>query len=215
MSRRVRTIALMVALGGVAAVVSVAGIPAARAGGGGCHGAGVEARGTSVELKEACFTPAYLHTQPGDSVTWTNRDDFAHVVAGTDWGHLDEMSQGESVTFRFDRPGVYAYTCYLHPGMNGAVIVGKVKTPTRTVAAAGGAVPSLVANPPTDPPTDPATAPSADEPVATEPLAATARSSTPWQVATFVGFGLFAATAAAWALGAVRMRREPARIQAT
>jgi plastocyanin len=151
---------------------------------GGCHSPATEATGNAVEIEDACFTPTNLHVQPGDQVTWVNQDSFGHVVAGTGgtWGRFEELGKGERLTFRFDQAGVFAYTCYLHPGMNGAVIVGKVTTPSSTIEDLGVAAPTEIANP--QPPADTVTEP------ATGPVATTSASSSPWRAVWFVALGL-------------------------
>jgi plastocyanin len=184
-------------------------VPPAVAGGG-CHGPTTEARGTAVEIVDRCFTPTNIYVQPGDEVTWVNRDSLTHVVAGNggEWGHFEEMRQGDRIAFRFDRPGVYAYTCYLHPGMNGTVIVGKVKTPSATVEAVGAAAPSSVSEPPTGPP--------AAKPVA-EPRSATVASTSDSRATRALGFiGLGLVIGAGGTLAAQRMtaRRSQAAISA-
>jgi plastocyanin len=159
----------------------VTAVPSALAGGG-CHDAATEAKGNTVELKDACFTPTNLHIQPGDEVTWVNRDSIGHVVAGSRWGRFDEMGKGDRLTVRFDDPGVYAYTCFLHAGMNGAVIVGDVKTPSSTVEDMSVSAPTEVANPqpPASSVTDPGTA----------PISTTSSDSSPWRTVWFVALGL-------------------------
>jgi plastocyanin len=110
----------------VAATVFIPMFPA-QAGGGACHGLPVtDARGSTVEAKDYCFTPTVLHIQPGQSVTWVNRDAEAHVVAGSNlaWGSSDSFLEGKTVTYRFTQDGVYPYFCTLHVGMTGAVVVG-------------------------------------------------------------------------------------------
>ena len=56
--------------------------------------------------------------------TWTNLDGEPHTITNVDGlfrsGAID---QGESYTFRFDRPGVYAYLCSIHPKMRATVTV--------------------------------------------------------------------------------------------
>jgi plastocyanin len=185
----------------ITAAMAVA-LPAAPASaGGGCHrGATVtEATGTAVEMKEACFTPTVLHVKSGDTVTWTNLDRMDHVVAGQGWGHFDNMGGGAVTSYRFTKAGVYPYTCFLHPGMNGAVVVGQVKAPKE--ATTSEAVVSDVAHTPSPP--------AARLPVKERPLAqpvVAASSSTPWKIATGVGFGLFAVT-----LGSLAVARRPGR----
>jgi plastocyanin len=94
------------------------------AGGGGCHTGATQGKGADVEIAEACFTPTVLHVDPGQSVTWTNMDSFAHNITANSWGHFDDMLKGDSFTATFGDAGVYPYACTYHPGMSGAVVVG-------------------------------------------------------------------------------------------
>jgi plastocyanin len=108
--------------------------PPAVAGGGGCHRPRTDATGSTVETRDACFTPTVLRVEPGTTVTFVNRDGMEHAVAGQDLGFY-ELGEGAEATHRFDAPGVYAYQCYLHPTMTGAVVVGDAAP---VLAAAGG-----------------------------------------------------------------------------
>ena len=106
----------------------VFGAPAtAAAGGGGCHRVAetgpIEAAGTSVDLVDFCMTPSVLRVEPGDTVTFINRDPAMHNVIGSGL-FVDELGPEESASFRFDDAGTYAYACTLHPGMVGAIAVG-------------------------------------------------------------------------------------------
>ena len=181
--RRMTGVTLMAVTG---ALFLLAGSASA---GGGCHLGATEATGTEVDLKEMCFTPTVLHVDPGQTVTWTNRDEMQHVVAGQggEWGNFEGLSEGQALTYRFTKAGVYPYTCFLHPGMNGAVIVGDVKAPVKPVSAGGG----VVAAP--KPPSPRAESLPADA-AANPRVAPAVESATPWKVAAGIGFGLFALT---------------------
>ena len=126
----VRKILATAALAFVAALV-VPAVPASA--GGGCHEGVTEAATDTVELVEACFTPAVVDIAPGGSVTFVNTDPFAHNVTANTWGHFDDLNTGDSFTATFDEPGVYPFACTYHPGMTGAVVVGDG-------SGAGGAV---------------------------------------------------------------------------
>jgi plastocyanin len=103
--------------------------------GGGCHATqAVDAKSTTVEMKDRCFTPAVARINPGDTVTWINQDSITHVVSGTGWGESKDLAGGETMSYRFDTPGIYPYTCYIHPGMNGAVVVGDGAPPQGTLS---------------------------------------------------------------------------------
>jgi len=59
----------------------------------------------------------------GDTVTWTNEDNFTHTVR-VDGQDDHKVGRGEHVSIRFDKPGRYAYVCTLHSrDMHGTVIV--------------------------------------------------------------------------------------------
>ena len=115
---------------------SVVAAPAASAGGG-CHRVHEEgqseAAGTTVEMSGSCFGPTVLTTTVGAAVTFVNRDTYVHNVTGTTWGHGD-LAEGATFTYRFTEPGTYPYSCTLHPGMNGAVVVGAEPTPVANVS---------------------------------------------------------------------------------
>ncbi len=101
----------------------------ASAGGGSCHDPEpTSASGVAVDAKENCFFPTVLYVEEGATVTWTNRDVAPHSVTGLGlaWGTGQKtLFQGDSVSVDFSDPGIYPYTCVVHPGMVGAVVVGE------------------------------------------------------------------------------------------
>ncbi len=105
--------------------------------GGGCHRDAAEGQaegfGSTVEMRENCFTPTVLRVEPGTDVSFVNRDEQAHQVDGVGWGGGIVMAPGTSFASRFDQPGTYPYSCHLHPGMNGAVVVGDGRGSGRVV----------------------------------------------------------------------------------
>ena len=116
----------------------MAALPATpAAAGGGCHSASLESAqpmaGTTVEMVRNCFLPGVLTVDPGTTVRFTNTDEIAHAVIGTGWGSGDTVAPGKEVEHRFERPGTFAYSCYLHPGMNGAIVVGPSAATAATV----------------------------------------------------------------------------------
>lgn len=110
----------------VVAILSLGGAPASA--GGGCfHGVPPsDGTGDRVEMTANCFEATVLHVDSGTQVTWVNRDPYAHTVTGVGgtWGDYTEISPGGSASYRFDANGVYLYSCLIHPGMVGAVVVG-------------------------------------------------------------------------------------------
>ncbi|MCH8839852.1 MAG: hypothetical protein IH831_04085, partial [Planctomycetes bacterium] len=65
----------------------------------------------------------------GEAVVWANADGVVHTITSGSSGVADGgfdsglVGPGQAYTERFDTPGSYAFTCTLHPAMNGTVIV--------------------------------------------------------------------------------------------
>jgi plastocyanin len=146
----------VVALAALASTVLLSGT--AVAGGGCMHGSPpTDGTGTTVEMVDACFTPTVLHVARGAEVTFVNRDEgMTHNVVGVGdtWGSFGELSFGEAASYRFDANGVYLYSCFLHEGMVGAVVVGdgsgaanlqSVHAAAATDTIPGGSGPAAVA----------------------------------------------------------------------
>lgn len=82
-------------------------------------------RGTPVvAINDFKYGPATVTIAAGQTVRFVNHDGEAHTVTATgggfDSGGLDT---GDSWTYRFSKPGRYAYFCTLHPWMKGTIIV--------------------------------------------------------------------------------------------
>lgn len=102
----------------------------ARAGGG-CHEDVTQGASVRVVLKQACFAPAVTWVAPGATVTWTNLDPGLHTVFGSGFGiNSGDMVEGASYSLTFTNTGVFPYLCSYHPGMVGAVVVGRPSAPT-------------------------------------------------------------------------------------
>jgi len=79
---------------------------------------------TEVKMvKSYRFDPKTIQIGAGQTVTWTNEDNFTHTVQVE--GQADhQVGRGESVEITFDTPGTYHYVCTLHSqDMDGTVIV--------------------------------------------------------------------------------------------
>ena len=79
---------------------------------------------TEVQMaKSYRFDPKAIEIEAGDTVTWTNADNFTHTVQ-VDGQEDHKVERGESVSIAFDTPGTYHYVCTLHKrDMDGEVIV--------------------------------------------------------------------------------------------
>jgi plastocyanin len=86
---------------------------------------GVAEDGTAtVSMIEDEFLPPELVVAPGTEVTWRNDGEVPHTATAVD-GSFDSglVASGEVFTFRFEAEGTFDYTCILHPGMEGTVVV--------------------------------------------------------------------------------------------
>jgi len=111
----------------LAVTTAILATPAAAGGGGGCHLTNAtEARSSVVEMRHACFAATVTHVDPGDKVKFVNRDGITHNVVGLGnlWGDVEGMGGGDSRRFTFEESGIFPYSCTLHAGMVGAVVVG-------------------------------------------------------------------------------------------
>jgi plastocyanin len=93
----------------------------------GCGGSGESSEPvatTEVEMvKSYRFDPKTIEIEAGQTVTWTNEDNFTHTVE-VEGQDDNEIGKGESLEITFDDPGTYDYVCTLHSqDMDGTVIV--------------------------------------------------------------------------------------------
>jgi plastocyanin len=88
-----------------------------------------------IAIGDCVFSPTVTSVTVGTTVEWTNQSFQAHEVVGSNltWGaHEKLLNSGDSIGWTFDKAGVYAYSCMLHPGMTGAIVVG---SPDLTLAS--------------------------------------------------------------------------------
>ena len=92
----------------------------------GCGGAGESEPVATTEVtmvKSYRYEPDAIEIAAGETVTWTNKDNFTHTVQ-VDGRDDREVGRGESVSLAFAEPGTYDYVCTLHrQDMSGTVIV--------------------------------------------------------------------------------------------
>lgn len=110
-------------------LVAALAAPATQAGGG-CHmpdgSVYTEGDGTSVIRMDTCsFSPTIARVPVGTSVRFLNTSTIEHVVVGrasTFESHI--LSPGAEYSAKFAAAGTYPFSCPLHPGMVGAIVVG-------------------------------------------------------------------------------------------
>jgi plastocyanin len=137
---RRRSILTLLSILAILSLAAVA-VPALVQAGGGCHpGADgsqyMEGDGTAVIRMDTCsFAPTASRVAVGTTVRFLNTATVQHQVVGRSgsWGSvLLEPGQEHSETFA--AAGVYPYTCPLHPGMVGAILVGDGATQAADLA---------------------------------------------------------------------------------
>lgn len=107
--------------------------------GGTCHQPPTESSTPTVQLEALCFSPTVTRVDVGSDVEFVNLDAFAHNVVGhgVSWGQFADIGPGESLVVAFDTPGIHPFSCTLHPGMVGAIVVGDVTQSAATSDATG------------------------------------------------------------------------------
>ena len=105
-------------------LAAVAALALVAAGCGGSSESSEPVATTEVRMvKSYRFEPRTIVVDAGDTVTWTNEDNFTHTVEVDGQGD-HEVERGESFSLAFERPGTYPYVCTLHSrDMDGEVIV--------------------------------------------------------------------------------------------
>jgi manganese oxidase len=110
--------------------------------------AGAQGKTTTVSIKNFAFNPPNATVAPGTTVTWVNNDQTAHTATAND-GAFDSgtLQPGQSYSFKFDKPGTYAYHCEIHPYMTATVTVsGASASASPTVNASPSVSPSASAS---------------------------------------------------------------------
>jgi plastocyanin len=99
---------------------------------------------SQIALGDCVFTPTVTQVDVGTTVTWRNASSQEHEVVGANmtWGAHDKLlTPGDTIGWTFDRAGLYGYSCMIHPGMTGIVVVGDT-----SAAEAQAPLPATVAN---------------------------------------------------------------------
>jgi plastocyanin len=84
-------------------------------------------RSAALDQKGMRFVPHIAIITPGSTVKFLNHDNVVHNVYSLDGERYDlgYFKQDEERTYTFEKPGVYAQRCRIHPEMLGYVFVGQ------------------------------------------------------------------------------------------
>jgi len=77
----------------------------------------------AVIVDDNVFNPANIQVSPGASVTWSWATSSEHNVTFSDGGSGNKSGTNASYTKSFSTAGTFNYSCSLHGGMNGSVLV--------------------------------------------------------------------------------------------
>jgi plastocyanin len=84
----------------------------------------VRAADTEVNIDNFAFTPKEIIVKAGTKIVFRNRDDIPHSVVGSNGEFRSKaLDTDESFSFTFAKAGSYAYSCGLHPKMQGRIVV--------------------------------------------------------------------------------------------
>jgi len=80
----------------------------------------------TIVQKGRAFRPAEVTIGRGESLTFTNNDEFIHQIYAQGAGFAfdsDEKNPGENITETFTTSGTFEVRCHIHPKMKLAVHV--------------------------------------------------------------------------------------------
>jgi plastocyanin len=77
----------------------------------------------TVDIRNFAFKPGTVRVTRGSRVTFTNSSNAAHTA--TKGGSFDtkRIAPGKAKAVQFNRRGIFAYHCKIHPFMKGKVVV--------------------------------------------------------------------------------------------
>jgi plastocyanin len=89
-----------------------------------CCVAKVPASSHVILIDNYTFSPAEIRVRVGAEVIWKNNDGVEHGVTADDGSFASgSLAQGAEYKKKFVKPGVYSYSCEMHPSMAGKVVV--------------------------------------------------------------------------------------------
>lgn len=82
---------------------------------------------SAVTMSNNTYSPAKLTVAKGTTVTWTNKEAKPHTVTADDNSFASKpMKENDTFSFKFDKPGTFAYHCAFHGGNGGKGMAGTV-----------------------------------------------------------------------------------------
>ena len=81
--------------------------------------------GHTIIQKGRRFSAAEVTIRRGESLTFTNNDEFIHQIFVAGLFDSDERSPGQNLTESFPQAGTFEVRCHIHPKMKLMVTVKK------------------------------------------------------------------------------------------
>lgn len=77
-----------------------------------------------VFIQGMAFNPSTITVAAGTTITWTNKDGFAHTVTSdTNLFNSGNIGSNGTFSFTFATAGTYPYHCSIHTSMTAKVVV--------------------------------------------------------------------------------------------
>jgi len=76
----------------------------------------------TIEITKNGFEPKNVNISPGQTISWTNKDEVAHTITSANF-KSGVLNTGKSFSYTFNEKGIYDYYCSIHPELTGKVIV--------------------------------------------------------------------------------------------
>src|SRR4051794_6050359 len=74
-----------------------------------------------VEMTDSTFAPSPVHIKVGETVSFVDKDEFAHTATAEKTFDSGTLREGERFVFKATKPGTIGYVCVFHPGMTGTI----------------------------------------------------------------------------------------------
>jgi plastocyanin len=71
----------------------------------------------TIEQKDRTFHPAEVTIGRGETLTFTNRDEFIHQIYVDGLFDSEEKAPGENLSETFSQSGTFEVRCHIHPKM--------------------------------------------------------------------------------------------------
>lgn len=77
----------------------------------------------TVVIEKLAFSPAEVKAKVGDTISWVNKDVFAHTSTARDKSFEVVQPPKKTVSQTLTKAGAFDYYCKYHPNMKGRLIV--------------------------------------------------------------------------------------------